>query len=69
MQQKPAVLSKAELLTVLQEITNGVSSGDTLEGFIEFLMGDEPFSFNVKARYRTNNLQGQGCLRVVGKLE
>lgn len=65
----PANLSREDLLAVLDEIRNGVASGDTLEGSIEFLLNynDElPQPYDVRAGYRIDNLQGQGGMRMIG---
>lgn len=66
----PANLSREDLLAILDEIRNGVATGDTLEGSIEFLLNydDEPAAhpYDVRAAYRVGNLQGQGGMQMIG---
>lgn len=69
----PAPCTKDELVGALTEILEGVRTGDTLEGSIEFLLpyppaGDpEDADFMVMASYRVGNRLGQGGLRMVGE--
>lgn len=66
----PVVLDRGDLDTLLDDILTGFRQGDTLEGFVGFMMSlDAPKKWGVVARYRTGQRQGQGGLRVVGKLE
>lgn len=63
----PASLTHAELVEVVEDFGEGVRTGDTLEGFLEITIGDMPDRFDVRARYRTGNLLGQGGYRMVGE--
>lgn len=73
---RPVPLSKDELVTMLADVLDGVRSGDTLEGSIEFLQpfdtgaGGEPpdADFMVIACYRTGNTAGRDGVRVVGHM-
>lgn len=64
----PAQLTARELVDVLDDVREGVLSGDTLEGFVEFTIGDEIERWDVRARYRVGNLMGQGGMRMIGEL-
>lgn len=69
----PAQLTQDELVALLEDVLAGVRSGDTLEGFVEFLIGDAPETgdwsgWDVRARYRAGNTLGQGSWRMVGAL-
>ena len=69
---KPVILNRGQLIDVVTDILNGINSGDTLEGSVEFLMnldGDSEPRWNVQASYRVGNLNGQGGLRLVGEVE
>lgn len=72
---KPVPISKDELLGMLDEIRQGVESGDTLEGSFEFTLpfppaGDpEDAEFMARASYRIGNLMGQGGVRMLGELD
>lgn len=74
MRNAPVALSKETLLEILTYMLEGVRTGDTLEGSIEFLLpyppaGDpEDADFMVMASYRHGNRQGQGGLRLVGQM-
>lgn len=74
MGNRPVPMSKDGLLATLYDILQGVDSGDTLEGSIEFLLphppGDpEDADFMVRASYRIGNTLGQGGVRMVGEIE
>lgn len=68
-------VSKAELLTTLDDMRAGVESGDTLEGFIAFGIPYPPAGepkdadWMLLTRYRIGNIDGQGGLRSVGAME
>lgn len=64
----PVPLSRDELASVLRSIADGFESGDTLEGSVEFLMGDGS-TWDVRASYRIGNTQGQGGMRIVGQMQ
>lgn len=68
LEHRPASLTQEALVAVLEDILAGVRSGDTLEGHIEFLMGDDPARWDVVARYRVGNTMGQGGMRMIGPL-
>ena len=67
----PAKLDKDQLVALLQDILLGVNDGNTLEGFVEFLVDVDERSaqqiWDVRARYRIGDRGGQGGLRVVGE--
>jgi hypothetical protein len=72
---RPEPMTKAQLLEVIDDIRMRVEAGDSYEGFLNYLMpyddDDEIIEdavFVVEARYRVGNLQGQGGMRMVGKL-
>jgi hypothetical protein len=72
MKHQAVYQSRDELAGVLREMTRRVEAGDSMEGFIEYLLpdeGDEPDGFRVRARFRIGNLQGQGGMRIVGRLQ
>lgn len=62
----PASLTAEDLIAVVDDFAQGVRTGDTLEGFLEITLGDED-RFDVRARYRIGNLDGQGGYRMVGE--
>lgn len=62
----PAQLTRDELIAVLDDVLEGVRTGDTLEGFVEITIGDELELWDVRARYRVGNLMGQGGMKMVG---
>jgi hypothetical protein len=71
MKNTPVYLSRAQLLDVIDDIRAHVADGDSFEGHVEYLMpdqGDPPDGFRVKAAYRIGNLQGQGGMRIVGRM-
>lgn len=79
----PAPLSQSELEQVLKEILDGVVSGDTMEGSIEFLIpgpcpdhegNDNPDckwcqsdTLAVTGMWRVGNLMGQGGYASIGE--
>jgi hypothetical protein len=70
---RPAQLTRDQLAAVLREIADGFESGDTLEGHVEFLVGDGVgleggATWDVRGAYRTGNREGQGGLRFVGDI-
>lgn len=69
----PVPMDKATLLKILDDIRILVDAGDSYEGSIEYLMpgpGDpEDAEFMVRGAYRIGNLQGQGGMRLIGKIE
>jgi hypothetical protein len=48
-------------------VLEGVRTGDTLEGFVEFTVSDAHDRWDVVARYRVDNVLGQGGVRMVGE--
>lgn len=64
-------MSKGDLVAHLTTILDGVKTGDTLEGSIEFLLpfppaGDpEDADFMVRGSYRIGNRMGQGGVRLI----
>lgn len=68
----PESFSQEQLVAVLENILEGVKTGDTLEGSIEFLLPyppggeSEDADFMVRASYRIGNTEGQGGLRIIG---
>jgi len=63
---EPAVCNHGELVAILRDVADGATSGDTLEAFVEFTVGDEAGSWLVRARYRTGQTNGQGGVMIVG---
>lgn len=71
MKHRAEYLTSGELTVLLRQIAEKVEAGDSLEGFIEYLLpdeGDPPDGFRVRARFRVGNLQGQGGMRIIGRL-
>ena len=66
----PVNMSREDLLYIIDDIRAGVGEGDSFEGFLNYLIPDDPDapadSFDVEARYRVGNLQGQGGMEIVG---
>lgn len=62
----PAEMSHRELAVLLADVAARVHRGDSFEGFIEYVLGDEPERWLVRARYRIGNADGQGGMRIVG---
>jgi hypothetical protein len=72
----PVPVTRDELLDIIDDIRRRVSAGDSYEGSFEYLMpfdnDMEPIEgadFVVTAAYRVGNLQGQGGMRMIGKLQ
>jgi hypothetical protein len=65
----PVPMTKDELLAVLDDMRERVAAGDSFEGFLNYLIPDEPdkAEFAVEARYRVGNLDGQGGMRMIGE--
>lgn len=68
----PVPMSRNELVAVLEDILAHVKSGDSFEGFLNYLIPgmeamEQGVEFVVEARYRIGNLQGQGGMRIYGK--
>lgn len=79
MSNVPEFLTREQLLLVLDDITQRITAGDSFEGFFEYTlpwdaeMGDpetdeDKDGYRVRASYRVGNLQGQGGMRMVGRL-
>lgn len=75
----PEPMTKQTLLTLLDDIRAHVEADDSFEGFIEYLMpwseeiGDpvtdgDDVAFRVRASYRIGNSNGQGGMRMIGRL-
>jgi hypothetical protein len=76
----PEPCSKETLLMLLDDIRAHVEADDSFEGFVEYTMpwseeiGDPmtdgpDTNFRVRASYRIGNSQGQGGMRMIGKIE
>lgn len=69
----PVPQTKAQLLALLDDVRQGIESGDTAEGSIQFTypsMGDPPDAeFMVLARWRVGCNMGQGGLCSVGAMD
>jgi hypothetical protein len=63
-------VTREELEAILEDMLIKVKAGDSLEGYLNYLMPDPdlsaPGTFDVEARYRVGNLQGQGFMRMIG---
>lgn len=68
LQHVPDILTKGQLLKILENISEGITIDDTLEGFIEFTVNDAD-TWKVTARYRVGNREGQGFVRMIGSFE
>jgi hypothetical protein len=64
---KPAQLTHTELALLLECMLEGVRTGDTLEGTVTFTVSETPDCWDVIARYRVDNVLGQGGVRMVGE--
>jgi hypothetical protein len=66
----PVTITRDELLAILDDIRARVATGDSFEGHVEWMIPGDPGAsledFDVRAGYRTGNLQGQGGMRVIG---
>jgi hypothetical protein len=61
-------MSLPAMLQLLDDIRRRVADGDSFEGFLEYLMPEEPTEtrvFDVRAGYRVGNSMGQGGFRIV----
>lgn len=71
--QEPAVLNRDELLAIIDDIREGIRTGDSLEGFINWTLpleeDAEPGTFMVEARYRVGNTMGQGGYQIIGEFK
>lgn len=64
------IVDKELLLKILDDMRSRVESGDSLEGFIQYVIPEDLEQHGLQAieavaRYRTGNLQGQGGTRVI----
>ena len=67
-------VSKDDLITILKEITERVEIGDSWEGYLNYLMPEpdetgnfeDGHDFDVEARFRVGNLDGQGGMKIIG---
>jgi hypothetical protein len=73
---KPIPMSKVRLLVLLDDIRVRIAADDSYEGSLEYGMPlDESgeiipdADFVVRAAYRVGNLQGQGGMRLIGRIE
>lgn len=66
---RPERLTRHELLSHLQQIIDGVETGDTLEGSLSWGLpeGDDSDGWDVMGAYRVSNSMGQGGMVVIGK--
>lgn len=64
----PVPMSAEALLAIIDNIRELVASGDSFEGYLNYLIPDpeDDADFAVEARYRIGNLQGQGGMRIIG---
>lgn len=65
---RPIGMSVPQFLELLDDIRRRVAEGDSFEGFLEYLIPDDPDSgamFDVRAGYRIGNSMGQGGFRVI----
>lgn len=79
MSNVPIFLTQEQLVELLTDILNRVKAHDSFEGSIEYTMpwnkefGDPETDggngYRVRAAYRVGNSQGQGGMRMVGKVE
>lgn len=74
MEHYPAILNATETGKLLHYIAMLIETGDSFEGFIEYLIPDneediDSNKFAVRARFRVGNSQGQGGLTVIGELK
>lgn len=61
-----AKLKKTDLATVLRAMAEHVETGDSYDGYIEYHVDFEAEDvFEVVARYRTGNTEGQGCMQTL----
>jgi len=74
-------VSKDDLVLILKEMTERVEIGDSYEGYLNYLMPDpiedesapggyrfeKGHDFDVEARFRVGNLDGQGGMKMIGE--
>lgn len=66
---KPQRMSYAELGDLLRWLAEAVETGDSMEGFLEYLIpSDVAPGVDVRARFRTGNRMGQGGMTFIGEL-
>lgn len=73
--QAPEPMPREELAAWLERLAASVRSGDSMEGFVEYLLPDpdDPVPGDgrswrmVTARVRTGNLMGQGGMTMIGR--
>lgn len=58
-------MPRADLAVLLHKVADAVASGDSAEGRISWLLGDEPGEVEVEAAIRTGNLDGQGGYHLI----
>jgi hypothetical protein len=63
----PQRMTYGELADILSELAGMVRGLDSLEGSVEWLIGDGP-GVDVRARFRIGNREGQGGMRFIGDL-
>jgi len=75
MRQVPVSMPTDELADLLEQMANAVRCGDSLEGFLNYLLPDpedddapEGRYHMVEARIRTGNQAGQGGMIMIGQL-
>lgn len=59
-------MTNQDVAKLLRTIADNVARGDSLEGNVEWLMGDEPGEVVVHGAVRVGNLQGHGCYVLIG---
>jgi hypothetical protein len=67
-QAGPVGMSQKAMLQLLDDIRRRVAEGDSFEGFVEYLIPEDPRSnadYDVRAAYRVGNTTGQGGMRLV----
>jgi hypothetical protein len=69
----PVYVTRDQLLDVIDDMRKRVAAGDSYEGSLEYLLpdvddGDSPDGFRLRAAYRVGNLQGQGGMRMIGRM-
>lgn len=69
---KPEIVTYDQLADLLLDLAQRVRTGDSFEGFIEYLMPEEgggPQAVNIRAAFRVGNRAGQGGMRFYGFME
>jgi hypothetical protein len=71
---KPQLLTKEQLVEVLEDLVNRVREGDSFEGSFQYMIPEdmaaiEAGQFEVTANYRIGNSEGQGGYRMIGVIE